>query len=1408
MASSRRLNIWAAMALLGALMLAAAVVQVARSAQRRNVRDTALDEARAEAAALRPAEALRRLDHYLRVDPADPEALELQARLLAETARTPDECLRAAKVLEQLLNREPEGPAAQGARRRLVGLYVRYSDATRYSALSSTAPEFITAELHYHAAEKHARALLARGADDAEAHRALATALDGLAVPGNLAALNQAVGEYEAARRRDPRDPAVAERLARLCRERLGDPSRAQKVLDDLAAADPSSAEVRLVRFRDFLRQRRDGPAALEIEAAAKADPASLPIRLTAASDALRRGDVAAARRHLAAVPAARRDDLRVRVLRGLVDFGEEHPEEAIDGWRQSLMTIGGTDAELTWWLGYALLQLGRVAEARPLVNRFRQLEGDDSQPLYRMLRALLDERLGRPARAIHDLEWAQLRISDPWQEKLQLALGRCYDALGDEGRALGSYRRAEASESRSASAWLAAAGILMRADAGAAARELQRAREALPEAPELRLALASARLKEQLALPADRRAWSAFDAELKAAAEAAPGLGAVVLLRAERLRASGRGPEALSLLEAAARRDPRQTALWVGWAETLARAGRTDEALAALAEAAGARDRAALRIARAGLLIRVGRGREARAVLAADPSTMPVADRPAVLQALGDADRAQGRPAEARAAYAAWSQLMPEDVAPRLALLDLALAAEDRDGADAAIATLRDLGGEEDVAWMLCRAQQLLRPGAGPAALEEATRLVEKVVLDAPELASARLLRGLCLERRGRPEEAIAEYKRAVQAGEPTALARLADLLSRRGMTEDLARLARAGVGGRPDRVAALALWRTGDLEGAARLAERAGIGRADTAESRLWQARTLDRLGKVAEAEHSLSEWARRRPTDLEPWLHLIRYQRERGRPPSTAAARPALAADPSGLAQARVSAAAGDRAGADAAFAEALVKRKLDADSTRAAAEYYEATARPDMARDLLERVVAGPHGREADRLLATHLATRADDPAAWARAWSLVAAVGPPPEPIEDRLARAAVLSRAPDADRRASAIAPFEAIVADLPAGSLEAVVARNQLARLLLEAGRFGRAAEVAAVSAAAGLDASAMLVQAEALMGVPALDRAAAILDRLASLGPGDPDEARLRVRLILARAGPGPGAAAEALERAYADRADAPGAGAGSLGRRVFDQLLRLRPPAEAAAGRVAARMAAADPAASWAPATLEARRGRPGPAFALARAAVDAPGAGPADLVAAADAALTVATAPGADAEARAGAAAVLAAALARRAPAADLLLRAAFLAHERGRPEEEVARYRELLALQPRTPLALNNLALALSEGLNRPAEALPMLDAALTLAGRQPYLLGSRGVVLLRLGRAADAARDLEEASARSPSMLRDYHLARAYRLQGRLEDSRKARDRALAAGLSADTLDPAQRPELAPILAL
>ena len=144
--------------------------------------------------------------------------LDLKTRILAETARSPDQMLAAAKFHEQLLRLEPAGERSQAARRRLVTLYLKYSDSFRLSLVFQAAPELAVNDLRYHAAETFARQLIGLGAGDAEAHRLLAMAvLEGLAVPGDGKAIQEAVREYEAAlsgrpgrrRHRRPAGPPV-----------------------------------------------------------------------------------------------------------------------------------------------------------------------------------------------------------------------------------------------------------------------------------------------------------------------------------------------------------------------------------------------------------------------------------------------------------------------------------------------------------------------------------------------------------------------------------------------------------------------------------------------------------------------------------------------------------------------------------------------------------------------------------------------------------------------------------------------------------------------------------------------------------------------------------------------------------------------------------------------------------------------------------------------------------------------------------------------------------------------------------------------------------------------------------------------------------------------------------------------
>jgi len=171
-------------------------------------------------------------------------------------------------------------------------------------------------ESRYSAAERIANELISRGADDPEAHRLLALALEGRAVPGNSQALDAAIKEFRTVLTEDPKDLVAAEHLAALYRDRRKDVPRGDNVLDDLLQALPDSVDVRLTRYRHFLEAHKPDKAATELAAAIALAPDNLNVILAASEDAFRRGETALARAYLAKVPESSRSELRVLMLR------------------------------------------------------------------------------------------------------------------------------------------------------------------------------------------------------------------------------------------------------------------------------------------------------------------------------------------------------------------------------------------------------------------------------------------------------------------------------------------------------------------------------------------------------------------------------------------------------------------------------------------------------------------------------------------------------------------------------------------------------------------------------------------------------------------------------------------------------------------------------------------------------------------------------------------------------------------------------------------------------------------------------------------------------------------------------------------------------------------------------------
>jgi tetratricopeptide (TPR) repeat protein len=1378
--------------------------------------------------------AIRLINQYLAQKPDEPVILQHLARLLARRAETLEQLLGASRVYERLSQVASGQPKLQDAtQRELAEVYIKYSDALHATALYRGTSELAANESRYRAAEEISKRLVEEHPEDAESHRLLAMAKEGLAVPGDDKELEGAVREYAKSLELEPKHVETSERLAALYRIRLKDNAKAEAVLDRLAAASEDPIEPLLARYRYFREAAQtdrsaEAKAGKALDEALRHDPKNLLVRLAAAEHALRNGKAMEAREHVRALPESDSKDFRLSIMKGLVEFAQEHPQEALEQWRQGLVQMQGTHAELTWWLAYVQLRLGRVEQAAPLVAQYRRLVESNEDPALQFLEALSDERGGRPKQAVLALEQIRDKAPGRLREEIIVALGRCYEALGEDELAMQTYRLAEQSAPGAALPRLAITSLLLAQGPDEAVAELRNAvqvNEPAPD-PDLLIALAKAIVMQQATRPQGSRTWAEVDGLLNRLETEGVSNSTLAILRADRVSLAGRPLDGVTVLEAAAADDPINPTIWVGLASKLSEAGKNDEALAALdrgskPEAAG--DSATLRLIRARLLVAMGRGREAQTALVSASEAMPLDQQASLWEALGRLRATQGNLEGSRTAYERWAQISPGTPNPALALLQIALTEGDRTAAERHLGRLFELGGgikrkgADDLNYRLGRAMLLYRFAEGNVGstdsdlklkaandLKEATDLTDKIIKDAPKLPSAYMLKGQILESHNQNEAAAVAYREAWERGGEGALPRLLDVMVRLRQFNEIEKLSGPQNEVMTGALSVAALLNAGESERAVKLLDQMV---ADPARTEAWRVRLLELAGKKEAVEALLQAQAERAAADdVTPWLQLIQVQVKHGRPASVLDATISkllirARTDRPDLLRAHALWSAGRLADADRVFEKVVVDSANDPTALADVSLHYESTGRIGRAAQLLEQALkVSPANRDAARQLAVQLSSQTSDPAAAARAWELV---GGEIEPTDsaDRLARAIVMVRSPVKSRQQQAIPALEALISDVDARTSVARAARDYLSRVLIAEGKPARAVELAAVSAESGEDAAAIALHAQALVAAGRFNEAETELNRLLELNPLDMNEPIMRAYLVAERAGPAgaPAALADAVE----SRGATPSAI--SLGRAAFDRIDDLTGPADSpankAADRIAAILSAKEPSLGWMKARLLARTGHGDEALAACQTTVEASEAANIDRYQACRVAVGIASDPNHSPDVLTKVAKVIDTALARTPDDPALLTLHALIQHSRGQYQHEVATYRRILALwpagRPETDQLENNLAWVLSEGTGHADEALKLADALIARHGEDGRFLCTRGVILIRLGQAVRAIPDLEKAVQAEPTNGRRLlHLARAYRTAGRDEQFHQVREQLRRVGLLASDCDP------------
>jgi tetratricopeptide (TPR) repeat protein len=1368
----------------------------------------------------------------------------------------------------------------------------------------------------------------------------------------------------------------TAKRLGDLYQGSRKNTDIAQEVLDRLLAVR-DSVDVRIARYSFFGRTGNLQAAAAELEQAILLDPENLTLILTAAESAMQSKSAGNSKPRfwLDQIPRSLRDDPRVLTVQGMVECTEQKYEAAVATWRKGLKQVNFSDEGLARRLALVLLDLGRDDEAANVVKQYRRLVAK-TDPVLRFLEGIQDEHAGRFSRAIENLDTARGQLPESFQTHLHLILARCLEKQGEFAEAVKTYRQALGFDPKSLVVRQFLGRLLLTTQPDAAVREFEQALVYSPNHPALLVNLASARLQEQKLLPEGRRNWAEFDEVFKRASAVVPSSVELTLLNTERLAVDARGDQAVSFLrenvgklredvakrrediaklradiaklEADLAKDPNHSELknqlteqkkqlaeqekqlavvknGLGGAggrlaEYLRGQGRVDQALEVLtqiSDPSAAGDRGWLRIQRALVLTSLGQGREARNVLLRDVDKIPASDRDEVWMYLFLLGRSQGNPETSRAIYNEWARLLPDDLRPKFALLEMDIEANDQNAIRDRLKSLQPHSDDGDFIFRMVQARlRLMEAKKAPTEknrkelLKDADTLVESVLHEFKIDTVALLLKGLILEAEGAPEKAAAFYDQAWTRGNADALVRLVEIRVQFGQKSELDRLRQNDKTKQLDLIVAKAYLARGDKLEAAKIARQS---LAENPGRSSWQVGILEYVGKNEEAETRLRTLAEQQPDKLEPWLALLRFHatHRRAQPTTDGDRRrkvelileeiePLLKNRwPDELLVAEYRFAAADWLAAEQAFNAAL-KRYPDHPEVKAAEARYRAHKEDlDAAEACLSHLKAEANiakfkplleARWPDELIEAECRFAAADWPAADQAFDTAIKRYPQLPDVKAAEARyrtqkghadaaearlrclEAEASIAADIKRRLKNQWPDELLVAEcrfaaadwaaadqafdaaikkypqLPA--VQAAVRRYQMQKGRPDAAEAClRRLKIEATIAEAKQRVKLRwpeLIEAECRFAVadwPAADQAfddavkrypdvrevqsaAALyyeqrgrvdvaeqcLKRLISRNPGDRGAVR-KLAMLLSSHGDRSAASKQALELLGPEGGPTTNSPDERLARAIVLGRSGDPPSTQKAIDILQVLLADIPSESSMAAAARGAltqfllATGQHAEALPICRTTVNAAST-PTDVQEACRIAVEIVVACRTEPPVLKQADEILAAALQRLPEADDLLVMKAMIAHFQAHYDEELRLYRIVLSRKPQFPLALNNVAWVLSEGLNQPHEALEKIDKVIELAGRTPNNVDTRGVILARMGRLDQAIDELKWVVQAEPTDVHYYHLAHAYRKMGRDSDFHKAFEEAKRAGLTAASLDPSERADFEEMLKL
>ena len=1224
----------------------------------------------------------------------------------------------------------------------------------------------------------------------------------------------------------------------------------ADTVLDQLLAKseEGSRADVHLTRFR--YRQQYGLPGEEEeLVAAMDAGPDSIPVLLAAAAYYAAQADEADSESEedaglsgpALAIRLYRRilDSLDAQNVSAYVGLGDlyvtrDQPERAVALWREANEQLQRPSPRVESRLAAQLIALNQLEQAEEAIRRMEQAPelADPRGPARArrgwqrnrdLLMASLRIKQEQPLDAIRFATPVSTSSQAESSERLRawLVLGEAYGFLGDWDRAAVAYDQAAGFAPGQLDAQIAAGIARLQANQPLqAAQRFERAWEN-HQTVELGVNLGRAWLVQQADLPRAQRDWSRLEQLLERLerSEYRDHLQEpwwVELLRADyvllRGLESGAGDEAIeevvAVLSEAETAYRASSPFWLELALRYHQIGRTDDVDRALERVAALDDRSLTRyLVVSGIEAARRQFDAARQTLDAGLQVLAAERQAPLRRARANSFLAEGNLQAAIEELTQLHQDRPRDIAAMRQLADLAIDTRQWESAAHWENLLRAVEGDPGTHWRYVRARRLLLEPevVSDAAREEAARLQIELQQRRPSWSKTHVLLGLLDELNGDWERALAAYQNALRMGNRRVqiFERVVSLLYRLGRFAEanryLARLEQQ-VPSSP-RLSTLAISVASQLQDAVRaetLARQAVQRRPEDPLAWLWYGQMLMVNEQPDEAEEAFRQAIELGPQDVQTWAGLFNFQVRAEREEQ---ARQTLLQlrEQSGLPAreiAFVSAqgydALGDRERAEEQYRLAA---ELAPDSVSVLSQWsaflLRQRDRQGDAETVLRQLISlaaedsatAAVGGEARRMLATLVAQRGE----FDEAMRLLeeGQEGDGPAALDQRL-QALLYAQRPDPDlQRAQAL--------------LEDVVVRRRIGEdgdyLLLASVYRQQAQHLSDEEQLAKLEAARRLYEtlcirteprpehlvifADFLMSQERWSEAENPLRRLEERAPGELPTLLLRTRWLTGQ-----------------NRGSEVSRHVENFVRRREQQVQEDRQRVEiwlAAAAIFANNQLPAD-AEPWYRKAVEAERttypllvqnllaqGKNSEALALCLQ--EARGQ---ETVESFTVLANALLATQADEQTMRQAENLLLKGLANHPEDARLAFAVANVRAVQHRNEEAKQLYRQVLRRNPQNVVALNNLATLTAEIPGQSQQALRYIEQAIELSGKQPALLDTKGMILVKEGRAEEAVTLLRQTVAGPQTDPRyHFHLAVALFQTGNKEEARGALETAL-----------------------